>query len=284
MYWNRIRFAIRNSSNLMRKHLFVLMSILIMASSCRSNGEHTETEGDVVKDTMLQAVVTIEESDEYDTTGISGFVNLADVVPDVILEIRYFSTYNFVGRRIDGYLQPTALLSRRAADSLKAVSNDLAKQGYRLKIFDAYRPQMAVDHFARWGKTLDDTLMRQYFYPRVNKRYLFSLGYISHHSGHSRGSTVDLTLFDMAKGKEVDMGGTFDWFGSESHTSCGGDAATGTYRKNDTITYEQFQNRMILRRAMVRHGFRPYENEWWHFTLRGEPYPNTYFKFPVREI
>jgi len=214
----------------------------------------------------------------------SQFVNITDVVPDVILEIRYFGTYNFVGARIDGYLQPTALLTREAADSLKAVSDDLKAQGYRLKIYDAYRPQTAVDHFVRWGKDLSDTLMKRYFYPNECKDSLFIKEYIATRSGHSRGSTLDLTLFDMRTEKEADMGGTFDWFGRESHPDCGGNPETGTYRQNDTITAQQFENRMILRRAMLAHGFKPYECEWWHFTLRNEPFPDTYFDIPVREL
>ncbi len=214
----------------------------------------------------------------------SQFVNITDVVPDVILEIRYFGTYNFVGARIDGYLQPTALLTREAADSLKAVSDDLKAQGYRLKIYDAYRPQTAVDHFVRWGKDLSDTLMKSYFYPNECKDSLFIKEYIATRSGHSRGSTLDLTLFDMRTEKEADMGGTFDWFGKESHPDCGGNPETGVYRQNDTITAQQFENRMILRRAMLAHGFKPYECEWWHFTLRNEPFPDTYFDIPVREL
>ncbi|MBO7490584.1 MAG: M15 family metallopeptidase [Bacteroidales bacterium] len=217
----------------------------------------------------------------------SAFVNITDIVPDVILEIRYFGTYNFVGTRIDGYEQPTALLTRQAADSLRAVSDDLKAQGYRLKIYDAYRPQCAVDHFVRWGKDLNDTQMKQYFYPQIDKKDLFRLGYIAEQSGHSRGSTVDLTIFDMNTEKEVDMGGTFDWFGRESHPDCQGDPDKGiyiAYDNADTITAEQFKNRMILRNAMLRHGFKPYDCEWWHFTLKNEPFPDTYFKFPVREL
>ncbi|MBO4599598.1 MAG: M15 family metallopeptidase [Bacteroidales bacterium] len=215
---------------------------------------------------------------------VTAFVNITDVVPDAILEIRYYSTYNFVGCRIDGYLQPTALLTREAADSLRAVSDDLMAQGYRLKIYDAYRPQMAVDHFVRWAADIDDTLMRQYFYPNVDKSMLFELEYIMEKSGHTRGSTVDLTLFDMTTEKEVDMGGTFDWFGSESHPDCGGNPETMEYRPNDTITADQFHNRMVLRAAMMRHGFKPLDSEWWHFTLRNEPYPDTYFNFPVKQL
>ena len=201
----------------------------------------------------------------------SDFVLLTDVVPDAILEIRYYSTYNFVGDRIDGYHQPTALLTKEAAQALKAVSDDVIKKGYRLKIYDAYRPQMAVSHFARWAKDFKDTRMKQYFYPELKKDVLFPLGYIAEHSGHSRGSTVDLTLFDMTTEKEVDMGGTFDYFGELSHPD---------YKK---ITKKQYQNRMILREAMLSHGFKPLVEEWWHFTLKDEPYPDTYFTFPVSE-
>ena len=218
------------------------------------------------------------------TDDASQFVNITDVVPDAILEIRYFSTYNFVGARVDGYLEPVALLSRQAADSLRAVSDDLKKQGYRLKIFDAYRPQCAVDHFVRWASDVSDTLMKPYFYPDVPRDQLFKLGYIAEKSGHTRGSTVDLTLFDMATEKEVDMGGTFDWFGLESHPDFGGNPNTGEYKDNGRITEEQFHNRMILREAMLRHGFKPIDEEWWHFTLKNEPFPDTYFTFPVKKL
>ena len=217
--------------------------------------------------------------------GREHFVSITDVVPDAILEIRYFSTYNFVGARIDGYLAPVALFTREAADSLRAVSDDLKRMGYRLKIFDAYRPQCAVDHFARWAADVADTTMRQSFYPEVDKRNLFKLGYIAHKSGHTRGSTVDLTLFDVATGKEVDMGAPFDWFGGESSPGFCGNAHTAKYdagaKAARKITAEQFANRMILRQAMVRHGFKTLETEWWHFTLRNEPFPDTYFTFPI---
>ena len=218
------------------------------------------------------------------TDDCSQFVNLAEAVPDAILEIRYYSTYNFVGARVDGYEEPIALLTRQAADSLRAVSDDLLKQGYRLKIFDAYRPQCAVDHFVRWAADVNDTLMKPYFYPDVPRDKLFKLGYIAEKSGHTRGSTVDLTLFDMATEKEVDMGGTFDWFGRESHPDYGGNPKTGKYKGNAQITAEQFHNRMILREAMLRHGFKAIDEEWWHFTLKNEPFPDTYFTFPVKTL
>ena len=221
----------------------------------------------------------------------SQFVTLTDVVPDAILEIRYFGTYNFVGTRIDGYLEPTALMTKVAADSLRAVSDELKTMGYRLKIYDAYRPQEAVDHFWRWAENIPDTLMRQYFYPDLDKSVLFDLEYICAKSGHTRGSTVDLTLFDMRTEKELDMGGTFDWFGPESHPDFCGDPETQEYTGDNSmspagrsITLEQFCNRMILRQAMMRHGFKPFPTEWWHFTLADEPFPDTYFNFPVRQL
>ena len=220
-----------------------------------------------------------------------GFVNLTDAVPDAILEIRYYSTYNFIGTRVDGYEEPTALLTRRAADSLRAVSDDLRAHGYRLKIYDAYRPQCAVDHFMRWGAAVNDTLMKSYFYPDLDKHVLFPQGYIAERSGHTRGSTVDLTLFDMKTEKELDMGGTFDWFGPESHPDfCGNpdnlDFTADNHKSpaDRSITSVQFYNRMVLRTAMMRHGFKPVDTEWWHFTLKDEPYPNTYFTFPVKRL
>ena len=199
----------------------------------------------------------------------SGFVLVSDAVPDAILEIRYYSTYNFIGDRIDGYEEPVALLTKEAAEALRAVSGDLIKKGYRMKIYDAYRPQAAVSHFMRWALDDEDARMKAYFYPELEKRALFPLGYIAEHSGHSRGSTVDLTLFDMAVGKEADMGGPFDYFGELSHPDYAG------------VAKEQYANRMLLRETMIKHGFRPYEGEWWHFTLENEPYPDTYFTFPV---
>jgi len=200
----------------------------------------------------------------------SDFVVLTDVVPDVILEIRYYSTYNFVGSRIDGYEEPIALITKEAAAALKKVSDYVMKRGYRLKIYDVYRPQIAVDHFARWARIYNDTLTKQSFYPEKDKRVLFKEGYISHHSGHTRGSTVDLTLVDAKTGKDVDMGGPFDYFSELSHPSY------------PNITEQQKKNRMILRDAMVRGGFRPMSTEWWHFTLVNEPFPDTFFTFPVK--
>ena len=220
----------------------------------------------------------------------SDFLVLSDFVPHIIQEIRYHSTYNFIGDRIDGYERPTALLTVEAAKALKAVSDDVISQGYRLKIYDAYRPQRAVSHFMRWAKDANDTRMKPTFYPNLDKSVLFARGYIAQKSGHSRGSTVDLTLFDMAAEKDVDMGGTFDWFGRENHPDwCGnpntqaynGDYPGGMPPKDGKINENQFRNRMILRTAMMHQGFKPINEEWWHFTLANEPYPDTYFDFPI---
>ena len=205
---------------------------------------------------------------EKATMDPSGFVLLSDYVPGIIQEIRYFSTYNFIGERIDGYEEPCALLTKEAARALKSVANEMAVRGLRLKIFDAYRPACAVKHFVLWGIEDQDIRMKPYFYPELEKQELFAKGYIAKLSSHSRGSTVDLTLLDMRTGRELDMGSPFDFFGEISHPDC------------RRVTEEQFNNRMILQRAMVRNGFRPLDCEWWHFTLENEPYPNTYFEFP----
>ena len=199
----------------------------------------------------------------------SDFTLITDVVPDAILEIRYYSSYNFVGERIDGYMAPVAIMTVKAANALKEVSDELAEKGYRLKIYDAYRPQRAVNHFIRWAENVEDIRMKPYFYPDVPKSELFEREYIMARSGHSRGSTVDLTLLDMKTGKDLDMGGVFDWFGELSHPDY------------ENITPQQKANRLILREAMLKHGFAPLDSEWWHFTLKNEPYPDTYFDFPI---
>lgn len=199
----------------------------------------------------------------------SGFVVLADYIPGIIQEIRYHSTYNFIGDRIDGYEEPVALLTKEAARALKSVSNEMMVQGYRLKVYDAYRPARAVKHFVLWGIEDTDIRMKPYFYPDLEKQELFVKGYIAKNSSHSKGSTVDLTLFDMKLGKEVDMGSPFDHFSEVSHPDYKG------------ITDEQYENRMTLQEVMIRNGFKPIDCEWWHFTLENEPYPETYFDFPI---
>ena len=210
----------------------------------------------------------VEHTDDF-SMNPSGFVLLADAVPQIVQEIRYYSTYNFIGDRINGYEEPCALLTKEAARALKEVSSQMMVMGYRLKIFDAYRPVCAVKHFVLWGTEDQDIRMKPYFYPDLDKEELFAKGYIAKLSSHSRGSTVDLTLLDMKTGKEVDMGGPFDLFSEVSHPDYQG------------ITKEQQENRRLLQRIMIRNGFEPIDCEWWHFTLRDEPYPDTYFAFPV---
>lgn len=196
---------------------------------------------------------------------------LAEEIPDILQEIRYYSSYNFVGERIDGYEQPVALVTRECAEALKKVNALLLSAGYRMKVYDAYRPQRAVDHFVRWAEDPDDLRMKPFFYPGVEKTVLFAEHYLAKYSGHSRGSTVDLTLFDMKTGKEADMGGVFDFFGERSHPDFSGD-----------LTAKQKENRALLRSAMLSNGFAPSVSEWWHFGLENEPYPDTYFDFPNR--
>ncbi|WP_026662921.1 M15 family metallopeptidase [Butyrivibrio proteoclasticus] len=200
----------------------------------------------------------------------SDFVNIADVASDVIYEIRYYSSYNFIGDRIDGYEAPVALLTLEAARALKRASDAFLREGFRIKIYDAFRPQRAVDHFVRWAGDLSDHRMKDIFYPNVDKDKLFALGFIAEHSGHSRGSTVDITLFDMAKGCDADMGGYFDLFGEASKSDY------------DKVTRTQRHNRLLLKDIMTKNGFTSYSEEWWHFTLQDEPFPDTYFDFPVR--
>lgn len=207
------------------------------------------------------------------------FVRVTDVIPDAILEIRYHTTFNFIGDRIPGYEAPVAIMTRRAADSLKAVSDELRSKGFRLKIFDAYRPQRAVDYFVRWAEDIGDIRMKEFFYPELDKAVLIPQEYIAPKSSHTRGSTVDLTLFDEKLQREVDMGCTFDYFGEASHPDVLPGQKAGAYRP---ISKSQYESRMILREAMLSHGFNPYECEWWHFTLADEPYPDTYFDFPVK--
>ena len=198
-----------------------------------------------------------------------GFVHVTDAVPGAVLEIRYYSDNNFVGKRVDGYLAPTAILTSQAAEALAGVQADLKFFGLGVKIFDGFRPQRAVDHFVRWGADLKDTRMKAQYYPDVDKKNLFRDGYIAEKSGHSRGSTVDLTIINLSDGKELDMGGPFDFFGPPS------------WPGNLGIPAQARANRALLRAVMDRHGFRGITSEWWHFTLIDEPYPDTYFDFPV---
>ncbi len=199
----------------------------------------------------------------------AAFVDAATVVPGLVVEMRYAGSHNFVGRPIDGYQAPHCLLTRAAAAALAEAARDLGPRGLVFKVFDCYRPVRAVMNFVRWARDLDDIAGKAEFYPDVDKRTLFRDGYISSHSGHSRGSTVDLTLA-QANGRELDMGTPFDFFSPRSWPASAG------------VSGAAKSNRALLAATMRRHGFRPYEKEWWHFTLSGEPFPNTYFDFPVQ--
>jgi D-alanyl-D-alanine dipeptidase len=246
-----------------KKSMFLLLTMaLIIALFC---GCGSQTDADADSDEHI----TIAEDGTKLSDDSSDFVNVGKEIPGVILEVRYYTSYNFVGARIDGYEEPLVFMTKESAAALKEVNDELEGMGYRLKIYDGYRPQAAVTNFVEWAKDEDDTKMKEYFYPELDKSVLFPQGYINEHSGHSRGSTVDLTLFDMRTEKEVDMGGTFDYFGELSHPDYTG------------ITEEQYANRMLLREVMMKHGFKPLPEEWWHFTLADEPYPDTYFTFPV---
>ncbi|SDS36383.1 D-alanyl-D-alanine dipeptidase [Paenibacillaceae bacterium GAS479] len=199
----------------------------------------------------------------------AGFVYLDEVIPTAQYEIRYYGEFNFIGKRLNGYKAPLAVMTEQAAGALKGVHKSLAAKGYGLKIFDAYRPVKTVKQFVAWSKDADDTKMKQQFYPEVDKSKTFKLGYISSRSGHSRGSTVDLTLYHLDTGKEVDMGSPFDFFGDIS--------SHGTKK----IGKEQTLARSVLKRAMEQGGFKPYSKEWWHYTLNKEPYPKRYFDFNI---
>jgi D-alanyl-D-alanine dipeptidase len=198
------------------------------------------------------------------------FVDAATIVPGLVVDMRYAGTHNFVGRRIDGYERPRCLLTGAAAAALAAVARDLAPRGIVLKIFDCYRPTRAVANFVRWARDLGDSAGKAEFYPQVDKRTLFRDGYISPLSGHSRGSTIDLTLARADDGRELDMGTPFDFFSPKS------------WPADPNVSAEARANRVLLAGAMRQHGFRPYAREWWHFTLRHEPFPDTYFDFPIR--
>ncbi len=205
----------------------------------------------------------------YSQSGREHFVVVADEIPSIVLDIRYFSTNNFVGARVDGYKKPVALITKQAGEALKKVQVELAKEGLGLKIFDAYRPQKGVNHFVRWAKIPPDTLTKSKYYPETRKADVFDLGYVASKSGHSRGSTLDLTIVYLDTGKEIDMGSGWDFFGEIS------------WHAASNITSLQKANRAKLKDVMSRFGFKSYSKEWWHYTLRDEPFPNTYFDFDV---
>lgn len=198
-----------------------------------------------------------------------GFSDVKKLIPDLEIDLRYLKQNNFVGKKIDGYQSEKAILSTAAARALMAVQEELTPYGLGLKFFDGYRPQRAVNHFVRWAKDVQDTLMKAQFYPKINKSDLFKKQYIATRSGHSRGGSIDLTLIDFNTCTALDMGSPYDFFGEISHLSY------------NNLTAEQLSNRKLLNSLMVKHGFRAYAQEWWHFTFNNEPFPNTYFDFVI---
>jgi len=198
-----------------------------------------------------------------------GFVYINEFIPNAVIDLRYSTNHNFIGKPIDGYKSQKCIISKKAAIALEEVEKELAEYGFGIKIFDSYRPQRAVDHFVRWAKVLDDTLTKSEFYPTVDKKDLFKKGFIASKSSHTRGSTVDLTIINLKDGKKLDMGSNFDYFGKLSWVI------------NSNITTEQQAHRALLQIIMKKNGFKNYSKEWWHFTLKNEPFPKTYFDFPV---
>jgi D-alanyl-D-alanine dipeptidase len=198
------------------------------------------------------------------------FDDASAVIPGLVVDMRYFGSENFVGRRIAGYEAPICLLTQDTLKSLAAVQERLNSQGLGLKVFDCYRPKRAVDDFVRWARTPTDQGHKDDYYPNIDKWQLFELGYIAERSGHSRGSTLDVTMVNTRTGAEVDMGSPYDLFDPISWP-----ASTAVSRSAQA-------NRMLLQDTMIKAGFRPLKEEWWHFTLEDEPYPETYFDFAVR--
>jgi len=205
----------------------------------------------------------------YAKEPLKNFVFIKDKIPNIELDMRYFGEDNFIGKPVDGYLTYNAILTKKATKALKKVQKELNSFGMGLKIFDAYRPQKAVDHFVRWGLDLEDRVMKNKYYPTVDKKNLFKEGYIAKKSSHSRGSTVDLTIIDLSSKEELDMGSCFDFFSKQS------------WVRYSKITAQQRANRMLLNGVMLRYGFKSYAQEWWHFTLRDEPFKNRYFDFNI---
>jgi zinc D-Ala-D-Ala dipeptidase len=252
--------------------LKILYALLIVTSLFLPQIAHTATGNDKIPD---------------------GFVDLQRIIPEVILDIRYYGQHNFLGERVDGYMAPKCFLSKEAAESLSHVQKELQPFSLSLKIYDCYRPQRAVNHFVRWATEIDNIKTQIEFYPTVDKRSLFKDGYIDSKSGHSRGSTVDLTIVPLPAPKQqdylpgqkltecylpavkrfgdnsIDMGTGFDCFDELSHTA------------NISISQQQKINRLLLKSLMEKHGFRNYDKEWWHYTLKNEPFPDTYFDFVI---
>ena len=273
--------------------LLILLLTIGLCTQCRMKNDTKPGESTVpVAETAKKSTISKDEASATATVSDSvgqaedslqnipqgephkGFVYVKNIIPDLIEDLRYFTTNNFMGEKADGYEANYAILSKEAATALGKAADELREKGYVIKIFDAYRPQKAVDHFVRWSKTSDERNKKDY-YPDRAKTSLFPT-YIARKSGHSKGSTIDMTICYKNTKEEVDMGSHFDYFGPPSHPSF-----IGKYPGGE-VTQQHKQNRMMLREVMARHGFKPYDSEWWHFTLKNEPYPGTYFQFPVK--
>lgn len=206
-----------------------------------------------------------------DATDASGFVDARALIPDLAIEMRYAGQENFIGRPIAGYEDSICLITRQAAIALARVQTQLAASGLGLKVFDCYRPARAVADFAAWARDPQDQARKADYYPNVDKSQLFALGYIAERSGHSRGSTLDVTLVNLTTRAEIDMGSAYDLFDTRS------------WPTDQTVNPAQRANRLTLQSVMTANGFRPLAEEWWHFTLNDEPFPETYFDFPVTQ-
>lgn len=200
----------------------------------------------------------------------NGFVYIDEIIEDCIVDAKYAGFDNFMGRPVKGYEKPYVICSEEVAEGLVKASDILRGQGYLLIIFDSYRPQRAVEDFIIWAEDLEDQLRKEYHYPNIEKSDLFGKGYIAARSGHTRGAAVDLSLFDIEADGELDMGTCFDFLDELSRHGAKG------------ITSGQEKNREILRQAMIDAGFKAYKKEWWHYAIDPEPYPDTYFDFPVK--
>lgn len=248
---------------------FIMLGLSIVLLTLSSGYSYSQADEAIAATKAASQAAKTEPQAEKQNKLPKGFVYMDEIIPDAEYDIRYYSENNFIGRNIDGYEAPLAIMTEKAAKALKKANEDLLKQGYRLKIIDAYRPQKAVNDFMAWSKNTEDTLMKEEFYPDVDKINLFKLGYLSSKSGHSRGSTVDLTMVYKRTGEEVDMGSRVDFLGEISSHGA------------KQLTKEQRKNRYILKTAMVNRGFKPYSKEWWHYTLKNEPFPKSYFNFDV---
>lgn len=255
--------------------IFITLALLILFAGIVMYARSGSVADNQQRSTTPKSATVADVAPSWvDSVPHKGFVYVKKLIPDMIEDLRYLTNNNFMDCPADGYEANRVILTEQAAKALSGAADEFRKMGYVIQMFDAYRPQAAVDHFVRWAQT-DDQRNKADYYPTIAKQNLFPR-YIARKSGHSRGSTVDMTIADKATGQEVDMGCHFDFFGEPSWPSF-----VGTWH-GITITEEHHAMRMLLREVMMRHGFKPYDNEWWHFTLKNEPYPKSFFEFPVK--